>query len=262
MKLLTVHDELSTKLLCQDFATGQNPEEVLQRYRDSVKDYVSVDNSVAVLSDLQADKSYIYAGGFGEFFGFPSNNMVIESAFEELIFNKIHPDDLTERHVLEIRYFKFQKSIPPEERTRYSTVCKIRAVNHAGNYVYITHRTLYIKSLNDGNVWLALCLYSPCTDQYAQSGIDGKIMDGTTGEALPVERYKNYDELLLSKRETAVLSLIAQGIPSKQIALKLNISLNTVHRHRQNILSKLQVANSAEAVKTTVMMGIIKTMPQ
>ena len=37
---------------------------------------------------------------------------------------------------------------------------------------------------------------------------------------------------------------------SKQIALKLNISINTVNRHRQNILEKLNVGNSIDAMRT------------
>lgn len=43
---------------------------------------------------------------------------------------------------------------------------------------------------------------------------------------------------LLTKRETEILKLIAHGDLNKQIADKLNISLNTVLTHRKNILSK------------------------
>ena len=43
---------------------------------------------------------------------------------------------------------------------------------------------------------------------------------------------------LLTKRETQILKLIVDGNLNKQIAEKLNISLNTVLTHRKNILSK------------------------
>jgi DNA-binding CsgD family transcriptional regulator len=43
---------------------------------------------------------------------------------------------------------------------------------------------------------------------------------------------------LLTKRETEVLKLIAQGQLNKEIAANLNISLNTVLSHRKNIISK------------------------
>ncbi len=45
----------------------------------------------------------------------------------------------------------------------------------------------------------------------------------------------------LSNREIEVLKLIAQGFINKEIADKLNISLNTVLSHRKNIISKLGI---------------------
>lgn len=46
---------------------------------------------------------------------------------------------------------------------------------------------------------------------------------------------------LLTKRETEILKLIVRGNLNKQIADKLNISLNTVLTHRKNILSKTSI---------------------
>ena len=65
------------------------------------------------------------------------------------------------------------------------------------------------------------------------------------------------DSKILSIREREVLALLSQGMASKQIADKLNISLNTVYRHRQNILQHLNVANTAEAVKIGLKMNLI-----
>ncbi|MCG4719976.1 response regulator transcription factor, partial [Bacteroides intestinalis] len=42
---------------------------------------------------------------------------------------------------------------------------------------------------------------------------------------------------------------INKGKMSKDIAQTLSISINTVNRHRQNILEKLQVNNSIEACR-------------
>lgn len=42
--------------------------------------------------------------------------------------------------------------------------------------------------------------------------------------------------------------MIHSGKPSKQIAAILGISVYTVNRHRQNILAKLSVGNSIEAI--------------
>ncbi|WP_333492296.1 response regulator transcription factor [Phocaeicola coprocola] len=44
-----------------------------------------------------------------------------------------------------------------------------------------------------------------------------------------------------------MLILIGRGKSSKEIAEELSLSIHTVSRHRQNILQKLQVSNSAQA---------------
>ena len=62
---------------------------------------------------------------------------------------------------------------------------------------------------------------------------------------------------VLSEREKEILSLIGIGKPSKEIADLLFISKNTVSRHRQNILSKLQVRNSIEAYRIAKELGLL-----
>ena len=54
-----------------------------------------------------------------------------------------------------------------------------------------------------------------------------------------------------------ILNLIRAGLLSKEIAAELCISVNTVSRHRQNILQKLSVGNSMEAVNAAIAMGLL-----
>ena len=44
---------------------------------------------------------------------------------------------------------------------------------------------------------------------------------------------------------------------SKEIAVRLGISVNTVNRHRQNILEKLSVDTSIEALNAAQAMGVL-----
>ncbi|MFP5437710.1 MAG: response regulator transcription factor [Bacteroidia bacterium] len=256
MTLPPEHEQLVQTLLLQDFGSCRDQGEVLERFRKSVQEFVLLDNSMAVLSDFRDNKSYIHSGGFGQFFGIDKPEMIIDSAFEEDIFKCIHPDDLRLRHLLELRYFDLQKSVPANERHRYSTHCKLRAQNHLGNYTYISHRTLYPVSLPDGSIWLALCIYAPLPYQQPIKGIDGSIVD-TAGNIIQPETATGTDTLSLSPREVEVLSLIARGRLSKQIADYLSISVNTVNRHRQNILQKLEVTNFAEATNLAIRLGLI-----
>lgn len=55
--------------------------------------------------------------------------------------------------------------------------------------------------------------------------------------------------LPLTPREKQVLLLITEGFTSKEIAGTLFISITTVHSHRKNLLTKLNVKNTAMLIK-------------
>ncbi|WP_080903011.1 LuxR C-terminal-related transcriptional regulator [Parabacteroides sp. Marseille-P3160] len=61
----------------------------------------------------------------------------------------------------------------------------------------------------------------------------------------------------LSSREIDVLQLIVKGITNKEIADKLNISLNTVLTHRKNITSKLGIKTVPGLTFYAIMNGLI-----
>ena len=56
------------------------------------------------------------------------------------------------------------------------------------------------------------------------------------------------DMNVLSRREIDVVQLIKEGMSSKEIAVRLEISLKTVEVHRYNILKKLSLKNTAALV--------------
>ena len=56
------------------------------------------------------------------------------------------------------------------------------------------------------------------------------------------------DMNVLSRREIEMVKLIKEGLSSKEIALRLDISLKTVEVHRYNILKKLSLKNTAALV--------------
>ena len=101
-------------------------------------------------------------------------------------------------------------------------------------------------------MWLALCLYNPLVIDVSNNSM---VVNSVTGEMQELET-KN-DSNILSDREKQVLRLIDKGLMSKHIAERLSISINTVSRHRQEILSKLQVKNSIEACRVARDLGLI-----
>ena len=60
------------------------------------------------------------------------------------------------------------------------------------------------------------------------------------------------DKIILSKREKEILSLIANGKTSKDIAEKLFIAKTTVDTHRKNMIRKLDLSTGSELVKYAI----------
>lgn len=61
----------------------------------------------------------------------------------------------------------------------------------------------------------------------------------------------------LSSREIEVLTLISEGYTNKETADTLRLSVNTVASHRQNIMKKLGLKNTAEMTKYAIRKGYI-----
>jgi DNA-binding NarL/FixJ family response regulator len=63
----------------------------------------------------------------------------------------------------------------------------------------------------------------------------------------------------LSSRELEVLQLIAEGKPNKQVAAELGVSFKTVDKHRQHLMSKLDIHDVAGLTRYAIAEGIIES---
>ena len=62
----------------------------------------------------------------------------------------------------------------------------------------------------------------------------------------------------LSRRESEVLALIAEGLGNKEIAVKLFVSVRTVETHRERIIKKLDIHTVAGLTRYALSKGIVK----
>jgi DNA-binding NarL/FixJ family response regulator len=132
------------------------------------------------------------------------------------------------------------------------------------------------------------------TDQYIQQVIDGdihgyllkdspsslithaihEVAKGNTFHSPAISRRMRtiYDEVpsgnghkpavKLTNREIEVLQLIAEGAANKQVAGELNISIKTVEKHRQNLMDKLRIHDTASLTRYAISSGVIDNMVQ
>ena len=61
----------------------------------------------------------------------------------------------------------------------------------------------------------------------------------------------------LTPREREVFHLIAEGLTTKEIARRLDISTKTAENHRGHVLEKLDVRNTAELVRYALRKGLL-----
>ncbi len=79
--------------------------------------------------------------------------------------------------------------------------------------------------------------------KYLSPLLTGEVMSLNLGEESPE---------LLTMREREVLKLLAEGKKAQEIAEALFISVNTVRRHRYNIMEKLNIKTMADLVKYAI----------
>lgn len=251
---VTDRKQLNRELLRQDFAGDGWQAAELERYKGVAANYARLEQAIAVLSDLQADVSYAYYGGFAATLGLRAGEGEgrIASIWEEDIFRHIHPDDLEEKYLQEMRFFRFVQRQPVAKRPAFHLASKLRMKDASGSYLTALHRMYYVFEPSGGSVWLSLCLYSPLVGDIPYRGM---AVDSLTGQV--TELSCRDDSRLLTEREKEILRLIDRGLTSKCMAETLSISIHTVSRHRQEILAKLQVKNSPEACRVARELGLI-----
>jgi two-component system response regulator DevR len=87
------------------------------------------------------------------------------------------------------------------------------------------------------------------------------LLDLLQRPSMPVEARPRRTSKL-SERELEVLSVLAMGASSAEVADALSISLNTMRTHLKNILVKLEARSKLEAVIIAIREGRIEVPPE
>lgn len=96
------------------------------------------------------------------------------------------------------------------------------------------------------------CFSEPITRRIAKPGHSTTVPGGT---AQP-------KRVLLTSRENEVLQLIAEGKANKETAAALGIGIKTVEKHREHLMSKLDIHDTAGLTRYAIGAGIIESPVQ
>lgn len=80
---------------------------------------------------------------------------------------------------------------------------------------------------------------------YVHPAMTRALLHESTDGAAPKRR----DPVSLTRRETSIAQLLAQGYTNRQIAEELGLSVRTAETHRANIMSKLGLKSRVELVR-------------
>ena len=191
-----------------------------------------------------------FTGNVEEISGYPES--MFRSKGMETSFTMIHPDDREE-------LFKFQKivfetfhQLSLSEKHRFEFSYTTRWVHYKTQEVFwMMGRVKPYLIDSAGNFAMDLHIIVKLQTQPKTKGYDWNYSyvkdDGTR-----IFVSKNSPEnrtISLTKKEKEIVKLILEGLESKEISAKLNISFNTVSTHRKNILRKLGARNVGEMIK-------------
>ena len=212
--------------------TDKSIEEIAQEYISYMKILEQAGSFAVFLSDKFGHYYYV--------------TEYIETSQELNIENLVHPDDLEVVRRIDKKVWEFLDTLPEEEKLAYKYIYELRILEK-GKYIRMIYQTRLL-AFEDDN-FLAMGMIDLAPEQSANTSVRFQIKNCLTDEIVPFA-IESATDALLTPREREILALAKEGMFSKEISEKLNISIHTVNRHRQNIIEKLQVDNIIEAIRS------------
>jgi DNA-binding NarL/FixJ family response regulator len=128
---------------------------------------------------------------------------------------------------------------------------RVIAVGAAGFLIKQTSAQILAKAIHDvmgGNAFYSPQVSRRLRDHYQKpERAGGLLVKKATG---------------LTSRELEVIQLVAEGHANKQVAADLKISIKTVEKHRQHLMDKLNIHDTAGLTRYAIAQGIIESSVQ
>jgi DNA-binding CsgD family transcriptional regulator len=217
------------------------------RKRALIQQMSQISQSCLFTVDVFRGRYDFASSAFSDLFGYKPEWLNSIEKQGDFLEDMVHPDDLEKLIKMQIDHSHFIYSLEPQYRNDYSNTYTFRMRNVHKEYLNVISRQRVIQQDVNGKAWIVLGEVSILPDQRPLDDVQKITVNLKTGEMIYTPNKFDYD-ISLSQREIEILNLIRLGYLSKEIADKLYISLNTVNNHRKNILRKLGVSNSMEAI--------------
>lgn len=88
--------------------------------------------------------------------------------------------------------------------------------------------------------------------EYYNTEVSEVLLKSYIRKTKNASKEKEEPQIQLTKRESEIIVLFAEGLSNKEIADKLFISIRTVESHKNNIMQKLDLKSTVELVKYAI----------
>lgn len=230
---------------------------IWERHKNMLKQLSKFNWNCTFVVDVYKCRYAFASSNFVDLLGYDSHKIATLEKQGDYLESRIHPDDLLQLKNMQVHLGKFIYSLPVEQRNDYSNIYSFRVRNARQQYVSMISKHRVLEQDCKGKAWLILGTMDISPIQKESGQVDCTVLNLKNGEMF-------YPDLLpdrkinLTQREMEILQLIQQGLLSKEIANKLCISIHTVNIHRQNLLRKLGVQNSIEAINSGLEKGLLR----
>jgi DNA-binding NarL/FixJ family response regulator len=126
------------------------------------------------------------------------------------------------------------------DRRYVSEALKIGAVGYLPKSAPYDELTTAIHTVMEGRIYLSPRIANLVIEDYVRGGTREAPTAFTS----------------LSHREREVLQLVAEGLATKEVAARLNVSIKTVETHRSRLMTKINVRGVAELTKYAIREGL------
>jgi len=164
-------------------------------------------------------------------------------------FIHVHEDDQNDLHSCFSFVHDFLESVPPEQHCFYRSVFYYRFKKKNGQYIFIHDEKPVLNLRESGNLYYTL--FRDVTAEKNFSGVKVEIFKQEETLDKIREHKPSAKRNTLSKREGELVTLIKQGLSTKEIAWYLNISHNTVRNIKSKLFEKFNVNNTVELLNMT-----------
>jgi DNA-binding CsgD family transcriptional regulator len=164
-------------------------------------------------------------------------------------FDQVHDADQNDLHSCYSFMHDFLEAVPGELHHQYRGIYHYRFKKENGQYMYLHDEKAVLHLKGSGNLYFAL--FKDITEEKPFGGVKAEVYK-QEHTLKKIAEYKPCAERnSLSKRESELVTLIKQGLSTKEIAWYLKISHHTVRNIKSKLFEKYNVNNAIELLNIT-----------